>query len=415
MMIKKGIYASLILFTLQASAINLQKSIDIALRQNYDIQEQQYVKEEKSANNNAAFAPFLPSVDLAYSFERRDKTIVNQSKEDSVGSATLSYNLFNGFSDVFSLLSSNYLYKASKYTYEATIHDIVLATKTAYINVLKEQKNAITKEDALILFNKQYEDAHHKFEQGLIARNDLLEVEVQMLQAKQALIRAKKELKVARLTLNNILSNALKTDEKLDELQYGEAEFKSTKEDFINKRSEVAALKMLMESYNAQENSNAGAFLPKLNASLGYYEYGDDRHLDGKEGYPEDQEVAQVTASWNLFAGGKDVNTVIATHKKKKQVYAQLEKLKLQIQLQYEQALEELEVAKLNFKTAEVALEQAKINYDIVNNRFEQGVSKSSDLIDANFLLSQAKQSFYSAYYDKFLAVATLQRVMESK
>lgn len=413
-MLKQTVYASMIALGIHAYAIDLKQSIDIALNQNYDIKEQQYVKEEKNANNNAAFAPFLPSVDLAYSFERRDETIVNQSKEDSVGSATVSYNLFNGFSDIFSLLSSNYVYKSSKYTYEATKQDIILQTKQAYITVLKQQKNLVTKEDALKLFNKQYEDARNKFDQGLIARNDLLEVEVQMLQAKQEVIRAKKELKVARLSLNNILSNALKTDEKLEELQYDELQYNTTKEDFINKRSEVAALKMLMESYNAQENSDAGAFLPSIDASLGYYEYGDDRHIDGKEGYPENQEIAKVTASWNLFSGGKDVNTVIATHKKKKQVYAQLEKLKLQIQLQYEQALEELEVAKLNYQTAQVALEQAKINYDIVNNRFEQGVSKSSDLIDANFLLSQAKQNFYSAYYDKFLAVATLQRVMES-
>lgn len=413
-MLKQTIYASMIALSMNAYAIDLKQSIEIALNQNYDIKEQQYVKEEKNANNNAAFAPFLPSVDLAYSFERRDETIVNQSKEDSVGSATVSYNLFNGFSDIFSLVSSNYVYKSSKYTYEATKQDIILQTKQAYITVLKQQKNLVTKEDALKLFTKQYEDARNKFDQGLIARNDLLEVEVQMLQAKQEVISAKKELKVARLSLNNILSNALKRDEKLEELQYDELSYKTSKEDFINKRSEVAALKMLMESYNAQENSDAGAFLPSIDASLGYYEYGDDRHLDGKEGYPEDQEIAKVTASWNLFSGGKDVNTVIATHKKKKQVYAQLEKLKLQIQLQYEQALEELEVSKLNYETAQVALEQAKINYNIVNNRFEQGVSKSSDLIDANFLLSQAKQSFYSAYYDKFLAVATLQRVMES-
>ncbi|RXJ60600.1 TolC family protein [Candidatus Marinarcus aquaticus] len=413
-MLKQTVYASMIALSMHAYAIDLKQSIDIALNQNYDIKEQQYVKEEKNANNNAAFAPFLPSVDLAYSFERRDETIVNQSKEDSVGSATVSYNLFNGFSDIFSLLSSNYVYKSSKYTYEATKQDIILQTKQAYITVLKQQKNLVTKEDALKLFNKQYEDARNKFDQGLIARNDLLEVEVQMLQAKQEVIRAKKELKVARLSLNNILSNALKTDEKLEELQYEELQYNTTKEDFINKRSEVAALKMLMDSYNAQENSDAGAFLPSIDASFGYYEYGDDRHIDGKEGYPENQEIAKVTASWNLFSGGKDINTVIATHKKKKQVYAQLEKLKLQIQLQYEQALEELEVAKLNYETAQVALEQAKINYDIVNNRFEQGVSKSSDLIDANFLLSQAKQNFYSAYYDKFLAVATLQRVMEN-
>lgn len=400
---------------IQAHAINLQQSIELALLHNFEIKEKEYIKEEKNALNNSSYSAFLPSVDLEYSYERRDKTIVNQNNDDSIGSATISYNLFNGFSDMASLWGTNYEYKASIYNYEARKQDIVLNTKVAYLTILKEQKNVQTQKDALTLFDKQYEDAYHKFEQGLIAKNDLLEVEVQMLQAKQMLLSAKKDLKVARLSLNNILSNHLPFDEVLEELSYEEVSLDFYQKNFLEKRSEVQALKMVMQSYNAQKNSALGSFLPSIDASLSHIEYGESEKLDGKAGYPNDQEVIKVTAKWNLFAGGKDVNEVIVYNQKKKQIYAQLENIKLQIQLQYEQVLEELDVAKLNYESASKALQQANINYEIVNNRFIQGISKSSDLIDANFLLSQAKQNFYTAYYDKFLAIATLQRVVESK
>ena len=50
---------------------------------------------------------------------------------------------------------------------------------------------------------------------------------------------------------------------------------------------------------------------------------------------------------------------------------------------------------------------QAKENYNIVKSRFDEGVSSSTDLIDANYLLTQAKQNFYKAYFDKYISVGS--------
>lgn len=74
---------------IQAHAINLQQSIELALLHNFEIKEKEYIKEEKNALNNSSYSAFLPSVDLEYSYERRDKTIVNQNNDDSIGSATI--------------------------------------------------------------------------------------------------------------------------------------------------------------------------------------------------------------------------------------------------------------------------------------------------------------------------------------
>ena len=91
----------------------------------------------------------------------------------------------------------------------------------------------------------------------------------------------------------------------------------------------------------------------------------------------------------------------------------ELEGLKLSIQLQYEKAVEEFDVSKLNYETAKVSLAQSEENYKIVNNRFKEGLSTTTDLINANYLLTSAKQSFDNAYYDRFLAKAALDRVFE--
>ncbi|MFA9374718.1 MAG: TolC family protein, partial [Poseidonibacter sp.] len=92
---------------------------------------------------------------------------------------------------------------------------------------------------------------------------------------------------------------------------------------------------------------------------------------------------------------------------------AQLVKTNLDIKLQFENANSDLEVAIDNLQTAVLSLELALENYDIVKNRFSEGVSTSTDLSDANFLLTQARQNHNRAYFDKFLALSTLDRVVE--
>ena len=91
----------------------------------------------------------------------------------------------------------------------------------------------------------------------------------------------------------------------------------------------------------------------------------------------------------------------------------QLEKTKLDIKLQYENAISNLEVAIENFNTASLSQEQALENYQIIKNRFAEGISSSTDLTDANYLLTQAKQGLNRAYFDKFLAISTLDRIFE--
>lgn len=90
-----------------------------------------------------------------------------------------------------------------------------------------------------------------------------------------------------------------------------------------------------------------------------------------------------------------------------------MNKTKLDIKLQYENAKSNLQVSSENLETSKLALLQAQENYAIVKNRFLEGISTSTDLTDANYLLTQAKQGYNRAYFDKYLAISTLDRIFE--
>lgn len=393
-------------------ALDINEAVQTALLNNNSLKKQQYIYDESKINVDIARSSYQPKLDLSYTYNA-NKEDIGSGKDNSNASAVLSYNLFNGLKDKYNLQSSKEQSKMSMYNYQASKNDLIFSVKQNYITYLKSLKNIDTQNNAYKLLEQQYKDSNNRFNQGLLARNDLLQVNAQMLQAKQNLARAIADSKISRYKLKNILGGDLDSSENIKDLAKQEIKIEDYNEDELSTRSEIKALKLSIDSIKSQKNANKSNFMPSADLSLGYTKYGDDAFLDTDASSVDDQQTATINLKWNLFNGGKDSSQNIIYKKRLMQVNEDLAELKLSIKLQYENAIEEFNVSKLNYETAKVSLEQSNENYKIVNNRFKEGLSSSTDLINANFLLSSAKQSFDDAYYDRFLAKSSLDRIFE--
>lgn len=401
------------LLSVNLFALNINSAVELALKNNFSLKEQGYIVDESKATLNSSYSGYKPKLDLNYTYNDRDKVITGQIEKDSTASAVVSYNLFNGLSDRYNIDAFKNLFQSSEFTYEAKKQDIILSTKESYINYLLKLKQMKTMQEAYKLYEKQYKDSQNFFDQGLIAKNELLEVEVEMLSAKQNLQNAQAEQTIAKSELENILAVTLPEDEVIEELESinnRDIVFDANK---VENRSELKALSLVMDNYKNKLKATYGSYLPKIDAKYSYSEFGDSANFDGRTGYPDSQEVGTVTMSWNLYNGGIDSSNKVIYNKKVKQTLMQLEDLKQQIKLQYKKAVEQYNVAKLNFETASKALESSKLNYEIVADKLQEGLSRNRDLLDANYLLTNAKQNYFNAFYNKYLAFATIQRVLE--
>jgi outer membrane protein TolC len=390
-------------------ALDISQAVDTAIENNYSLKEQQYILDESELNLDSSYSAYKPKLDLNYTFNNRNKLISGQIKKDSSATAIISYNLFNGFMDKYNIDAKDNLFESSKLTYEANKQDLILSVKSKYIDYLLQQKNSQTFREALKLFTKQYKDSSNFFEQGLIAKNELLEVEVELLQATQNLQNAQAEEKISKYTLENELGSKIKDELKEIELK----NIISFKKENIENRSELKALKLISLSYINTAKASQSGYMPSIDASFSVNQYGEDVSPTNRTDYPTSQNIGTVELNWNLYNGNSDNLTVMINRKKAKQYKMQLEDLRQDINLQYQNANEQLEVSKLNLKTATKALETSKLNYEIVVDKIQEGLSSNKDLIDANYLLTQSKQNYFSAYYNRYLAVATLQRVLE--
>ena len=411
----KNIKTKLILSMLTASilavnvnALNLSQAVDIALKNNHDVQSKNFDYLESIENVKLNNSDLLPKVGLGFAYNNRDEIAYStQADTDATFSAEVSYNLFNGFKNISDRNSSKFLSQSSKYSLNALKQDIILNTKTAYINYL-DKKNALdTYNSAYNLFQEQYVDSKNRYEQGLIAKNDLLQVQVNMSTAKQNVAKAKGDLKTAKNTLSNILGGMDLSSENIEKLDTTTLKTSDYDMKLLDNRSEIQALNMNLEAIKQQKKSIKSSFYPKVDASISHNQYYEDIS-DYKN-----QNIASLSASWNLYNGGYDDAKGNIYRTRYLKAKTQLDKTKLDIKLQYENAISNLEVAIENFKTASLSQEQAKENYQIIKNRFDEGISTSTDLTDANYLLTQAKQGLNRAYFDKFLAISTLDRIFE--
>lgn len=394
------------------NALTLDEAVNKALETNFDIQGKNYDYIESLENVKLNNSNYLPKLDASYGYTNTDEANVGFNTDEATASLKLSYNLFNGFKDLATKESSKYLSLSSQYALNATKQDIVLDTKTAYINCLDKQNALETYNSAYVLFQEQFEDSQNRYNQGLIAKNDLLQVQVNMSSAKQNVVKAQGDLKVALWQLSNILGGMNLQNETIEKLNEQTLQSYIYDEKLLENRSEIQALNMNLQSIKELEKSAKSGYYPKVDASVSHNQYFDgvSKKVEDKE---DNQNIANITASWNLYNGGYDSSLQTIYKTKYLSATSLLNKTKLDIKLQYENAKSNYDVAIDNLETSKLALLQAQENYSIVKNRFDEGISTSTDLTDANYLLTQARQGFNRAYFDKYLAISTLDRIFE--
>lgn len=154
-------------------------------------------------------------------------------------------------------------------------------------------------------------------------------------------------------------------------------------------RKDVAAYKKALEANKNMQLSAQKKLLPRLNA-FSSYELNDKRVYNFRgEGY-----TLGLQLSWNLFDGLKTKGAVLQAKANFKQAEQELAQYKLQSQLEINKALRQLSDAAAKIGLTKLALEQSQEAYRIRSNRFIQGLEKTTDLLNAEMLVTQKQLDY---------------------
>ena len=407
--------------------LTVQESIEIALEKNPTLKGAQGAIKEAKYRRLGTVSDFLPQVDTQYSYTRLDEaptfSLPPMVPERQVGSrdiytwqSTVTQPVFTGGALINSYLLANLGVDTARVEFERTKLDLILNVKEAYYGVLTAEKGVEVGEQTVEQLESNLKMAQAFYDVGMTAKNDLLQVEVSMAQARQYLITVQNGLEVARAAFNTLLRRDIDEEVNLVEiLEYVPMVVDADRftEEAYQERPELKAAGLAIKSAKRGVGLAASGLFPQASIVFNYERQGDDYTVNGSRFEPDaDSWSVMGVAQWKVWDWGKTVWGVGESKAKVFQAKCALEEIMDGVRLEVKQASLSVIEAEKNIQVAETAVSQAEENFRINEERYKGQVATSTDVLDALTLLVQARTNYYSALSDYNIAKARLARAI---
>lgn len=385
-------------------AIDLEEMQEMAINNRQIIRQYMTIVEQSEQDIVRARGGYYPSVDIGYTVNSLNESTLFEDKENSVAAGRVSWNVFAGFRDKYTLLSAKKLKEFEEYRLQGIKQDIQLNVALAYLGVSERRANLKVAEDAFQTLEKVYQDGESRFQVGLIGKNELLKFRVDYDNAYITLQAARADLEKSV----NLLSRQVGSKIELADLEF--AEFKTLpplvdKDEYIDKmldeRSEIKALEAVIAAASATAIAEQSGYYPHVDVVGSYSKYDDD--FINTRGAMEDEELrAQLVMSMNLFEGFTTEARVARAKLETRSVQYELEELKNDLVTDLSNLHIDFEVSLENVEIAKRSIEQAEENLRITQLKYEEGLQRESDLLDAITSLSRAQYNLVAVVRTAF-------------
>lgn len=402
----------------------LEGSIKEAIENNWAIKARnQKIKESEYAEKKAG-ADFLPRFSTSYSLRHEGEVgvITTPAFSFPLGTrnnfqwqATVTQPVFTGFA----LNSAYELAKLgidlSEMELELEKLDIALRVKEAYFNILKTDKAVLVAKSAVESLKAHLKVAKGFFEEGMIPVNDLLKAEVELANAEQTLIQAMNGSELSRASFNIVLTRPIDKPVNIkDTLEYTVEliDFDKLYMQALVKRPEIKSIEINDLQMDQQIKLAKSKYYPEIAVTYNYTKTGDSPSVHGSYYHDSSSWQAIASLSWSFWNWGADHYEVRQKELSKQQLVSTKKLLEDSIKLELKKAVLDLQEKEKRIPVAKKAVEQGEENLRVSKERYNAQITTSTEVLDAQTLLTRARVNYYSALYDHHLAKAALLRAI---
>ena len=405
----------------QDNKLTLKQAIDIAIKANLDlmisreeIAAAQYTKDIQRSN-------LLPTFSTSYGYSRDDEGrsiggFSEASQDTYTFAITATQPIFQGYELINNYRIAELGVDVAKLNEKLTRLNVIFDTKNAYFTVLKTLKLELVARESVKNLEAQEEVARNFYEVGMTPLNDLLQVQVRVANAKQNLIVAQNDYEIAKSQFNIVLRQPVNAPVRLEDIQAylpleNDVDYYLEKADANRLDIRIADLEIEIAQKDVEIAKKD--YYPSVNLTGNYFRIGDDPDVDGGEGIFDDEGWRiEATASWDIWewgrrkSGKKEKLSRLSQARHNKQAVKDL--ANLEVKEAYLKVIE----SERNIVTVEKALVQARENLRINEERYKEQVATSTDVLDAQTLLTVTRTNYVNALYDFEIAKAALQRAI---
>jgi outer membrane protein TolC len=407
--------------------ISLDQAVETAVTQNKNIQTAGFDQQLAEAGYRQTDAVFLPQLGISYSamrtnnpmnafgFKLQQQSITEMDFDpaqlnhpadinDVATSIDLKQPLFNA-DMIFMRQGARVQTELYKYKSLRTKEYIEFETEKAYLQIqLAYEAGKVTKE-ALETARRVLETTRHLFEQGLINKADLLQAQVHVSGMESQQLQSQNAIQNASDYLSFLMGEPSGIIYTVDPIP-GTAETFGAVTNVPASRADFMAMQKAMEATGKMIKANKMSYLPRLNAFGSYQLH--DKQLTG---FGSDSYMAGIQLSWNIFEGNSRRFKLKSQQIQYDKLETQLASQKEQGQVELNKANRDLQEARFTMQQQKTAIEQAGEALRMLQNRYEQGLETTTDVLAAQTRLTQQKnglaQSLFAirlnAAYLKFL------------
>jgi outer membrane protein TolC len=412
-------------FTLAAIAeesLTLEQAIATALEQNPDTKIAEHQIAAAQAGIRQAEAAFWPQVQLNSNYTRTNNPasvfglVLSQrafnlqqdfnhppDTDDWNMRASVNLALFNGGRNIAGRDGAKAGAEAARYAAQAVRTTLAFEVARAFFTVIKARKFIEATKSNVRALESNYQIAQKHVNAGTALKTDLLDVGVQLSRAREDNLRAVNAASLAAQVLVNLLGSETK---ELD-IDSNVKEPAVPKDYSYENQPEVLAAKAQVRAAQAALRKANGGYLPRISAFA---------NLDRDQGWETDESgdswtagvMAQLDAWDGMLTSGRvqeaEAGLLAAREEERK--------LRLRLNLELEQARNNLQDAEQRLTVTEQAVSQAKESAELTRARYEQGLATATQIIDSETALTVAQVRRAEAEADRRIAVAALRKAL---
>lgn len=382
----------------EKSSLTLNEAIHLAWEQSAQVSlaESKVVtkKQELRTVKNNSYPDFkisgqyqrLTDADINFKLNNSDGTTsttdapsVNQLM---VGQVNASLPLFAGFKIQNSIKASSNLYAAESANARQTKENVAMQVVDLYASMYKAEKTVELLKENQKSAEQRVTDFIELEKNGIIPRNDLLKAQLQASNVELSLAKATKDLNIVNYQLITLL--------KLDDttkLTIRESDFVNFQMNNIPTSDEIAvANRQDLEAVRLQEKASLdyvkvakSGYYPAISLVGGY------TSIDLKNVITVQNAMnIGVGLSYDLSGILKNNATVKVAESKADELKKHEELLTEHIKIEVQKAIEDYDLALKQDIVYNQAVEQASENYRILKDKYDNGLSDTNDLLEAD-------------------------------
>ena len=411
-----------------ARRLSLDECIRIALEGNLQIQQANLRVDEASATRKVARGQFGPTLaldasvqvwaeEIAISFPAPmipgappmdEGALVVQDQVTATIRTTLVQPLTGmwGISEMYRVQKK--AEKAATLAVRREQEGVALDISRAYYEALKAERLtevALVSVDA-IAANRDRIEAFHAA--GVMARDQLLEADTRLAEARSLHIRARGQTRMARANLAFVMGMPVDSDiapqpMRRADLPRVERNLDAIAGRAMGRRVEVAEAELRYEQAKHARRAATSNMLPQLSALASY------QRTEGQAFALANQFFVGLNLTWNVWEWGQKYYRLPEARAREQQAALAQTQVSEGIRLELHRALIELEVSEQQLEATDVAVEHAEENLRIVQLRFEAAAASATEVLDAVARRTRAEAEQANAYYAHLQALAAYQ------